>query len=211
MPDKCSRMWYDVSMKKAALALCCLFCLTSCSLFRPPVAIIDAEPWFGIAPLTVVFDASRSYDDIDSYRWSFGGVGETASHTFDEGDHEVWVQVTNTAGQQDKAVMVVRVRPALTGRWVGALLPLTEGAPVTIELNLVYQAGQVSGTVVCGGDTLPILESSATYQRLFIAAGANVAPAPFSRCEIVLDGTPGETLSGVATVNGRKYTWLASR
>ncbi|MEL6606119.1 MAG: PKD domain-containing protein, partial [Cyanobacteria bacterium J06614_10] len=55
-----------------------------------PIAIIDANPTTGLAPLTVSFDGKRSYDpdggEITSYFWNFAGekyVEERApTHTF---------------------------------------------------------------------------------------------------------------------------------
>ncbi|MEL6671095.1 MAG: PKD domain-containing protein [Bacteroidota bacterium] len=57
-----------------------------------PIAIIDANPTTGLAPLTVSFDGKRSYDpdggDITSYFWNFAGekyVEERApTHTFSQ-------------------------------------------------------------------------------------------------------------------------------
>jgi RHS repeat-associated protein len=56
-------------------------------------AVIDASTTFGSAPLTVKFDASRSFSDpncqITSYNWSFGddqsGIGVMTEHTYTEG------------------------------------------------------------------------------------------------------------------------------
>ncbi len=55
----------------------------------PPVAVIDADRYFGPSPLTVQFDGGQSFDNIGpvaSYLWDFGnGQGSTEkapAHTF---------------------------------------------------------------------------------------------------------------------------------
>lgn len=60
----------------------CGLALSACGLFnKPPVAVIEAEPTSGPAPLTVTFDGSSSYDPdgtITYYLWLFGDY-QTAS------------------------------------------------------------------------------------------------------------------------------------
>ena len=73
----------------AGIAFCELV-LSACGLFnRPPVAVIEAEPTSGPAPLTVTFDGSTSYDPdgtITYYLWLFGDYqtasGTTVTHTY---------------------------------------------------------------------------------------------------------------------------------
>ena len=75
----------------------------------PPVASIFSNSSSGIAPLTVNFDGSGSYDpdgEIVSYDWDFGDgttdSGETVSHTFsDPGMHTVTLTVTDDQGATD--------------------------------------------------------------------------------------------------------------
>ncbi len=71
-----------------------------------PKASIFADGTVGIAPLSVYFDGSGSYDpdgEIVSYDWDFGDgttdSGETVSHTFrDPGGYTVTLTVTDDQG-----------------------------------------------------------------------------------------------------------------
>ena len=70
---------------------------------QSPVAVVSSDSTSGVAPLTVNFDGSGSYDPdgkIVSYDWDFGdgttAWGETVSHTFnDPGVYTVTVTVTD--------------------------------------------------------------------------------------------------------------------
>jgi PKD repeat protein len=77
--------------------------------FEPPVAVINVTPGItGIAPFTVVLDASASTDDrgIASYNWDFGdntfGTGVLATHTYSNaGIYIVILTVTDYWGNED--------------------------------------------------------------------------------------------------------------
>ena len=77
--------------------------------FEPPVAVINVTPGIaGIAPFTVVLDASASTDDrgIASYSWDFGdntfGTGVLATHTYSNaGIYIVILTVTDYWGNED--------------------------------------------------------------------------------------------------------------
>ena len=68
-----------------------------------PIAVIDADPTEGAAPLAVRFDASFSRDPdgdaITDYQWEFGdgqtGSGQVVHHTY-EGAGEYWAGLTVT-------------------------------------------------------------------------------------------------------------------
>lgn len=95
--------------------------LAGCPAFvnQPPVAIADASPTSGEAPLTVEFDGSASYDPdgtIVSYEWDFNGDGtpdattQTASYEFAaEGTYLVILTVTDNLGKQDSDALVITV------------------------------------------------------------------------------------------------------
>ena len=83
---------------------------------QPPVAIIDANPTEGIAPLEVEFTGSNSTDDsgISSYEWDFGdGTTSTVMdpiHTFTEaGEYTVTLTVTDDGGLSNTANISVVV------------------------------------------------------------------------------------------------------
>jgi PKD repeat protein len=76
---------------------------------QPPSASFSATPTSGVAPLTVNFDASGSYDpdgSIVSYTWNFGdgatNTGSTVSHTYTSGNiYLVSLTVTDNDGAMD--------------------------------------------------------------------------------------------------------------
>ena len=86
---------------------------------RAPVARISAKDSIGLAPLTVAFNGSSSYDfdktDNLTYQWQFvgGKPGSTApnpSFTFAKnGVYKVMLTVTDPAGQRGRDTMEVKV------------------------------------------------------------------------------------------------------
>ncbi len=87
--------------------------LTGCALItgnRPPLAIIEAGPLRGPAPLNVNFDGSLSSDPdgrIVEFRWSFGdgtsGQGPLVSHTYQrDGVYLVTLTVYDESGAKDE-------------------------------------------------------------------------------------------------------------
>ncbi|MBF0490990.1 MAG: PKD domain-containing protein, partial [Candidatus Omnitrophica bacterium] len=72
----------------------------------PPIAIATASPPWGVAPMSVKFDASHSTDSngtIVSYTWDFGdgttGSGQTISHVYNSsGTFNTMLTVTDNQG-----------------------------------------------------------------------------------------------------------------
>jgi Tol biopolymer transport system component len=95
------------------------FALASCAfLNRPPVAIADASPLEGEAPLTVIFDGAQSFDPdgvIVSFSWEFNdgsslATGQTVSHKFQsEGVFKVVLTVTDNQGNKDSDKVFIHV------------------------------------------------------------------------------------------------------
>jgi PKD repeat protein len=92
--------------------------IVSPGVAQPPVAVASASPTSGIAPLTVQFSGSASYDpdnDIAGYTWSFGDgtapdTGATPSHTYlNKGAFTAVLTVTDRAGFSDTAQLVINV------------------------------------------------------------------------------------------------------
>lgn len=88
--------------------------------FEPPTAVINVTPGTtGIAPFTVVFDASDSADDDDdgeiaSYSWDFGdettGTNIIENHTYDNsGLYFVTLTVTDFFGNEGSATVTITV------------------------------------------------------------------------------------------------------
>lgn len=94
--------------------------LSGCGLLagnRPPVAVAEASPTEGDAPLTVQFDGTRSFDEDDliaSYEWSFGdgtsASGATVERSFaKEGLYRVRLTVTDQFGARDTDTVEITV------------------------------------------------------------------------------------------------------
>lgn len=85
--------------------------LASCTFVgKPPVAVAEATPLVGEAPVSIVFDGSPSFDSdgvIVSYSWDFddgsaNAQGQTTSHKFEEeGVFTVILTVTDDHGNKD--------------------------------------------------------------------------------------------------------------
>ena len=128
-----------------------------------PVAVITSEPSVeeghgyiaGVAPLTVVFDASESEDSDDNiveYAWDFNGdetfdaYGQKVEHIFEiEGDYKVVLKVADTDNQSSEAELLVKV----TQRELQAILlaePLSGPVPLKVEFDAstsVYKKGNI--------------------------------------------------------------------
>ncbi len=107
-----------------------------------PVAIVEANPTRGEAPLTVEFDASRSYDPdglIVSYLWDFGdgttAEGLQARHTYTQnGIYLVTLTVIDSFGarDQDRVRIVVGNPPP---RAILAATPTSGWPPLTVTFD----------------------------------------------------------------------------
>jgi len=88
---------------------------------HPPVAVVDADPTEGAAPLTVRFDASFSRDPdgdaIVDYQWEFDdgqfGSGQVVHHTYDgAGEYRAVLTVTDDKGAVGTSSVWVTVEAA---------------------------------------------------------------------------------------------------
>lgn len=90
----------------------------------PPVAEFTMTPPMGVAPVSISFDASASYDPdgtIEKYRWDYGdetfGKGKKTSHTYGAaGDYTVMLEVVDDYGVSttaSKELKILRVYPPL--------------------------------------------------------------------------------------------------
>jgi len=103
-----------------------LITLSGCGLLRslfnkPPVAVIEAAPTSGFAPLEVAFDGSGSFDpdgQVISFYWDFGD-GQTAgqklaTHIYRvQGDFTARLTVRDDDGAKGTASIVIEVGPPL--------------------------------------------------------------------------------------------------
>lgn len=128
---------------------------------QPPVAVPDASVQSGTAPLTVNFNASRSYDPdgiIANYFWSFDDIVNSRvsgsdllnpSHTFNRpGVYRVTLTVRDNAGLQRTTPMTIKVSSEPVNK------PITGSAPCkncmsVDKVNLVYNArkGKLLGDI----------------------------------------------------------------
>ena len=92
--------------------------ITIFSTGDPPNAIMTATPYTGTAPLSVVFDGSRSSvpfgGTITSWTWAFGdgtaGTGVTTTHVYTTpGTYTATLSVTASGGRSNNTSMVIVV------------------------------------------------------------------------------------------------------
>ncbi|MBN1858274.1 PKD domain-containing protein [Candidatus Bipolaricaulota bacterium] len=89
----------------------------------PPIAVFEALPFEGYVPLTVMFDASESFDpdgDALAFSWKFGdgerGEGAQISHTFTEArTYSVALEVIDLDGALSLATRRIVVRDTPEG------------------------------------------------------------------------------------------------
>jgi chitodextrinase len=95
---------------------------------EPPIANFTMTPATGVAPVTIRFDASASYDPdgkIVKYIWDFGdetfGRDKKTSHQYDlAGDYTVTLEVIDDFGIAEtaaKGLKILRVHPPLNIRY----------------------------------------------------------------------------------------------
>jgi PKD repeat protein len=121
----------------------------------------------GQVPFEVSFDATNSTDpddDIIDYQWDFDGddeidaSGETVTYTFNEiGNYNVSLIVTDSAGFEDKSVLVVRaVSPGLQAELTAD--PVSGVVPLTVDFDATgskYPDGEIVGYEWDFGDGSP--------------------------------------------------------
>ncbi len=100
---------------------CALF-ITDEPVSAPPLAVIKANPQFGLAPQTTVLDGRESAaafgGRITSYRWDFGdgtpsAEGPVVVHTYPYGSYLVTLTVTDAAGARGECSTMLRITSSL--------------------------------------------------------------------------------------------------
>jgi PKD repeat protein len=110
----------------------------------PPVAVATAEPTSGVAPLTVCFDGSQSYDPEGeplTYYWDLGvdgavAVTPTVCHVYQTaGRYTVTFTVADVRNATDTEVMVITVQPPANQPPTASptATPNTGPAPLTVH------------------------------------------------------------------------------
>lgn len=129
--------------KLLALTVLAGLSLSSCSLVGPVIALVDAFPFQGKAPLTVEFDASKSQarqGSIVAYHWDFadGSTSDKAQvdHTFvKSGLYKVKLQVTDSDGHSDDATVFISATDV----------------PVPVTLGADWRTQSFKGLETCEG------------------------------------------------------------
>ena len=181
---------------------------------RPPIAALTATPDHGVAPLTVVFDASAASDpDQDSilYTWHFGdgtsdAMGLTTSHTYAKaGQYTATLTVTDPGGLSDTVATTISVDAPVHVQVVPPVLNIgNKGVFVAfVTLPSSYATSDVVvGSVRCEGAPALRLVRGKKVPRTFAAI--------FRRDELVNVKT-GErvpmTVSGSLTRDGKTLGW----
>lgn len=119
---------------------------------RPPTAVLSAEPTEGYAPLSVLLDASDSYDpdgDPLAYEWTLSGValatGRAITHEFPDGTHHVRLRVVDREGETDSQAITITARPVPEGyvvrnyEWTHDGDALTWAALIPYDLYQTYR------------------------------------------------------------------------
>jgi len=109
---------------------------------QPPVAVINATPTAGLAPLSVSFNGSGSSDSdgtIASYSWDFGDStnanGVTTSHTYNAaGSYTARLTVTDNDGAVSSATVMI----SATAPVPAAPSSLTVAVASASQLNLAW-------------------------------------------------------------------------
>jgi PKD repeat protein len=120
----------------------------------PPIAVVTAVPSSGVAPLSVTFDGSASYDPdgaVTEWAWSFGdgtfGTGPTITHAYSEpGIYTASLTVTDREGLTNMTTATVAVQ----GRAPEAPTNLRAKALSRTSIGLTWTNGTVgqSGIVI---------------------------------------------------------------
>ncbi|NAS12381.1 PKD domain-containing protein [Poritiphilus flavus] len=152
----------------------------------PPVAVINADPTSGNAPLQVTFSAANSTDDmgIVSYLWEFGdGSTSTdmeASYTFNNpGTYEVTLTVEDAAGLTNSATVTITVE-AVADK-MKAILELNPTQQGVARVQILNQPGDTEIFGVRIYDVGGRLVSSYLGEELQTIQGAYIIPVDTHR------------------------------
>ena len=185
-----------------------------------PTADIQADKLSGKAPLTVNLDGSGSNDsdgEITSWSWNFGdgdtAQGQTVSHEFSAGTHEVTLTVTDNNGATGTATVTIDVEsnsaPVITDfhadktnvdnppwkiTFYGTATDEEDGTP---ELSLDFGDGNTA-------DTLPAQHTyskSGTYEAVLTATDKDGNSVNKTLTIVVENKAPGKPTNVKVTLN----------
>ncbi len=176
----------------------------SCAPNAAPIAALAANPTTGVAPVTVNFNASASFDpdaadSVASYTFNFGDgsapvtqAGATISHTYvDNGSYQATVAVTDNRGAtSDLASRVIEVSTTLTG----IVSRKTHGTAGDFDIDLNSVSGGMT-SVECRNDGSNSHKIVFTFQRNLTTVSTST----------VSEGTAVKGTEGVGP-NANQYT-----
>jgi PKD repeat protein len=123
----------------------------------PPLAIINATPLSGFAPLTVQFDASNSSDPENSplsYSWDFGTGGDSSdlvapafTYTL-PGTYNVVLSVRDDFGNESEAVVEIVVSASNEPPVVAPYTTTPAQGPAPLTVSFVANASDPDGDVL---------------------------------------------------------------
>ncbi len=208
-----------------------------CAPNLAPIAALAASPASGVAPVTVNFDASASFDpdtgdSIASYKFNFGDgsapvtqPGPTISHPYvDNGSYQASVMVTDTRGAtSDLASQVIQVDTTLTS----IVSRKTHGGAGDFDIVLNSASGGLT-SVECRNNGTNSHQLIFTFQRNLTAvtsstvtegnatkAAEGVGPAPNQYTVNLTNVTNAQyvtvTLDGVQDTAGTNLTGVRGR
>lgn len=184
---------------------------------RPTVSI-SAAPAFGIAPLTVAFEASSATDPdgtVASFHWDFGdgspnATGSVANHVFqDHGTFIVRLTATDDGGATGSATQTIRVDPGpdstidLTGRVTFDRVPFRiDRSGLDYARILPVPARGVVVELVRPDQTVLATTTTGNDGRYHFDAPVNTTVMVRARAELLNEGgTPNDSKWHVAVRN----------
>jgi len=149
---------------------------------QPPVAVANATPTSGVAPLAVAFSSTGSFDPEGAtltYNWTFGdGTTSTAanpSHSYAAGTFNATLKVSDGTNNTSSSLLTITVtNPPPTVLLTSPTNGASYAAPATINLaasvtpngHTITQVQFYNGTTLLGADT------SAPYTLSWTNVGA---------------------------------------
>ena len=141
---------------------------------QPPLARASADPTVGTAPLAVQLSSSGSVDPdgtIISYEWSWNGgsaTGDAPAVTFNTGDYEVTLTVTDDGGTTDTDVVQISAMAPPDGTGTSVFWLEAECADVGSGWTRVNDAAASGGTYVVklGGSSMNAPPSDVADNRV---------------------------------------------
>ena len=149
-----------------------------------PVAVAEATPESGTAPLDVAFTGSNSTDDgtIVSYSWDFGD-GNTSDvadpqHTYtNPGTYQVSLTVTDDSGLTDTATLTIVVSEEEASMVVSVLNPAVVYGGNGVKSAVIQVLNMPEGTELLG---IRIFDYSGRLMSSYLAMDYTFSPIEFA-------------------------------